>query len=90
VVVLTVLSPLSLPSRLSTTAVNVVGTVSRPMLTKSMLSELLRAYKADKHTRKDFENPEDDRFQKSVDGLSYAVDNGKWKLLCHRANYKKP
>jgi hypothetical protein len=36
-------------------AVNVVGTISRPMLTKSMLSELLRAYKAEKSTRKDFE-----------------------------------
>ena len=38
-------------------AVNVVGTVSRPMLSKSMVSELLRAYKADRNTRKDFENP---------------------------------
>jgi hypothetical protein len=27
-----------------------------------MLSEVLRAYKADKNTRKDFENPEDGKF----------------------------
>jgi RNase H-like domain found in reverse transcriptase len=56
-------------------AVNVVGAVSRPMLNKSMVSELLRAYKADINTRKYFENPEDGRFEKSVDGLLYAVDN---------------
>jgi hypothetical protein len=49
-------------------ALNVVGTVSRPMLTNSMLSEVLRAYKADKDTRKDFENPEDGRFEKSAKG----------------------
>jgi hypothetical protein len=29
-----------------------------------MVSELLRAYKADKNTRKDFENPKYDRFEK--------------------------
>ena len=62
-------------------AVNVVGTVSRPMLSKSMVSELLRAYKTDKNTRKDFENPEDGRFEKSVEGLLYAVDNGQRKLV---------
>jgi hypothetical protein len=45
-------------------AVNLVGAVSRPMLTKSMLGEFLRAYKADKNTRKDFENPDDGRFEK--------------------------
>jgi hypothetical protein len=33
-------------------AANVVGTVSRPMLSKFMVSELLRAYKADKNTGK--------------------------------------
>jgi Integrase zinc binding domain len=62
-------------------AVNVVGAISRPMLTKSMFSEVLRAYKADKNTRKDFENPEDAKFEKSVDGLLYAVDNGQRKLV---------
>jgi hypothetical protein len=62
-------------------AVNVVGTVSRPMLNNSMVSELLRAYKTDKSTRKDFENPEEGRFEKSVDGLLYAVDNGQRKLV---------
>jgi hypothetical protein len=46
-------------------AVNVVETVSsRPMLSKSMVSESLRAYKADKNTRKDFENPKYGRFEK--------------------------
>jgi hypothetical protein len=45
-------------------ALNVVGTVSRSMITKSMFSEVLRAYKAEKNTRKDFENPEEGRFEK--------------------------
>jgi hypothetical protein len=49
-------------------AVNLVGTVSRPMLTKSMLAELRRAYNADKNTRKDFGNPEHGKFEKAVDG----------------------
>jgi Integrase zinc binding domain len=62
-------------------AVNVVGTVSRPILRKSMVSELLRAYKVDKNTRKDFENPEDGRFEKLVDGLLDAVDNGQRNLI---------
>jgi hypothetical protein len=35
-------------------ALHVVGTVSRPMLSKSMVSDLLRAYKADKAISKDF------------------------------------
>jgi hypothetical protein len=37
-------------------ALNVVGTVSRPMLSIYMASNLLRAYKADNKTRKGFEN----------------------------------
>jgi hypothetical protein len=37
-------------------AVNVVGTVSGPLLSKTMVSELLRAYKADNNNRKDFES----------------------------------
>jgi hypothetical protein len=45
-------------------ALNVVGTVSRPMLSKSMESDLLRAYKADKAISKDFENPEAGQFKK--------------------------
>jgi hypothetical protein len=61
--------------------VNVVGTVSRPMLSNSMVSELLRAYKTDKNTRKDFEKPEDGRFEKSKYGLMYAVNNGQRKLV---------
>jgi hypothetical protein len=50
-------------------ASNLVGTVSRPMLNKSMVSELLRAYNADKLIRKYFENPEVRRFEKSLDGI---------------------
>jgi hypothetical protein len=60
---------------------NVVVTVSRPMLTKSMLSDELGAYKADKNIRKYFENPEDGRFEKSSDGLLYAVDNGQRRFV---------
>jgi hypothetical protein len=55
-------------------ALNVVGTVSRPMLIKSMVSDLLREYKADKSISKDFENPEVGRFEKSLDGILYAVE----------------
>jgi hypothetical protein len=44
-------------------ALNVVGTFSRPMLSKSMVSEFLRAYKADKAISNDFENPETGRFE---------------------------
>jgi hypothetical protein len=43
-------------------ALNAVGTVSRPMLSKYMMSDLLRAYKADKAICNDFENPEVGRF----------------------------
>jgi hypothetical protein len=62
-------------------AVNVVGIVSRPMLSEYILSEVLRAYKADKNTRKDFENPKEGRFERSADGLLYAVDNRQRKLV---------
>jgi hypothetical protein len=58
-------------------ALNVVGTVSRPKLSKSTVSELLRAYKADKAIREDFENTKLGRFEKSLDGILYAVENGK-------------
>jgi hypothetical protein len=70
-------------------ALNMVGTVSRPMLTKSMFSEVLRAYKADKNTRKDFKNHEDGKFEKSVDGLLYAVDNGRRKLVMPQGKFRK-
>jgi hypothetical protein len=55
-------------------ALNVVGTVSRPMLSNSMVSDLLRAYKADTAISKDFENPKEGRFEKSLDGIFYAVE----------------
>jgi hypothetical protein len=58
-------------------ALNVMGTVSRPMLSNSMVSDLLRAYMADKAISKDFENPEEGRFEKSLDGILYEVE--KWK-----------
>jgi hypothetical protein len=56
-------------------ALNVVGTVRRPMLSKSMVSDLLRAYMADKAISKEFENPEVGRFEKSLDGILYAGEN---------------
>jgi hypothetical protein len=46
-----------------------------------MLWEVLRSYKADKNTRKDFDNPEDGRFEKSADVLLYAVENGQRRLV---------
>jgi hypothetical protein len=58
-------------------AFNVVGTVSRPILSKSIVSDLLRAYMADKDSSKDFENPEVGRFEKSVNGILYAVEMEK-------------
>jgi hypothetical protein len=62
-------------------ALNVMGTVSRSMLIKSMVSDLLRAYKADKAISKDFENTEVGRFEKSLDGIFYAVENGQKRLV---------
>jgi hypothetical protein len=62
-------------------ALNVVGTVSRPMVSKSMVSDLLRAYKVDKDISKYFENPEVGRFEKSLDGIFYAVENGQKRLV---------
>jgi hypothetical protein len=62
-------------------ALNAMGTVSRSMLIKSMVSDLLRAYKADKAISKDFENPEVGRFEKSLDGIFYAVENGQKRLV---------
>jgi hypothetical protein len=61
-------------------ALNVVGTVSRPILSKSMVSNLLRAYKADKAICNGFENTEVGRFENSLDGILYAVENGQ-KML---------
>jgi hypothetical protein len=62
-------------------ALNVVGTASMPMLSKSMVPDLLRTYKADKAIRKDFENPEEGRFEKSLDGILYAVENRNTRLV---------
>jgi hypothetical protein len=62
-------------------ALNVVGTVSRPMFSKYMVSDLLRTYKTDKDISKDFKNPEVGRFEKSLDGILYAVENGQKKLV---------
>jgi hypothetical protein len=47
------------------------------MLSMSMVSDLLRAYRADKDISKDFENPEVGRFEKSLDGILYAVEMDK-------------
>jgi hypothetical protein len=62
-------------------ALNVMGTVSRPMRSKSLVSESLRAYKAEKAISKDFENPEVGQFEKSLDGIFYAVKNGQKRLV---------
>jgi RNase H-like domain found in reverse transcriptase len=62
-------------------ALNLVGTASRPMLSKSMVSDLLREYRANKAISKDFENTEVGRFKKSLDGILYAVKNGRNRLL---------
>jgi RNase H-like domain found in reverse transcriptase/Integrase zinc binding domain len=70
-------------------ALNVVGTVSRPMLSKSMVSDLLKAYKADKAIRKDFENPEVGRFKNSLDGISYVVENGEKRLVVPQGKLRK-
>jgi hypothetical protein len=70
-------------------ALNVVGTVSRPILSKSMVSELLRAYKEDKEISKDFKNPEEGRFEKSLDGILYAVENGKKRLVVPKGKLRQ-
>jgi hypothetical protein len=58
-----------------------VVTVSRTMLSKSMESDLLRANKADKTIIKDFEKPEEGRFEKSLDKILYEVENGQKRLV---------
>jgi hypothetical protein len=45
-------------------ALNVVGTVSRPMRSNYMVSDLLWAYRADGAIRKEFESPDVGRFEK--------------------------
>jgi hypothetical protein len=62
-------------------SLNVVGTVRRSILGKSMVSCLLRTYRADKAIRKDFKNPEVSRFEKSLDGILYAAENGQKMLV---------
>jgi RNase H-like domain found in reverse transcriptase len=56
-------------------ALNVMGTVSRPMLSKSMVLDFITAYMADKAISKDFENPEVGWFEKSLDGIFM-----RWKM----------
>jgi Integrase zinc binding domain len=70
-------------------ALNVVGTVSRPMLSKSMMSDLLRAYNSDNAISKYFENPEVGRFEKSLDGILYAVENGQKRLAVPQGMLRK-
>jgi hypothetical protein len=53
------------------------------------VSELLRAYKADKATSKEFENPEVGRFEKSLDGILYAVENGKKRIVVPQGKLRK-
>jgi hypothetical protein len=47
--------------------------LSRPMPSTSMVSKLLSTYKEDKEVRKELKNPEVRRFEKSLDGILYAV-----------------
>jgi hypothetical protein len=71
-------------------ALNVVGTVSRPMLSKSVVSDLLRACKADTAISKDIENLEEGRFEKSVNGIRYAVENGQKRLVVPQGKIRQP
>jgi hypothetical protein len=61
-------------------ALNVVGTVNSTMRSKFVVSDLLRAYMTHKAIRKYFENPEEGRFENSLDGILYAVENGQKRL----------
>jgi hypothetical protein len=70
-------------------AFNVVGTVSRSMLSKYMVSDLPRAYMADKAISKNFENPEEGRLENSLDGILYAVENGKKRLVVPQGNLRQ-
>jgi hypothetical protein len=45
------------------------------------VSDLLRAYMADTDICKDFEILEEGRFEKSLDGILYAVENGKKRFV---------
>jgi hypothetical protein len=65
-------------------AFNVMRMVSRPMLSKSMVSGLQRAYKLDKSIRKDFENPEEGRFEKSLEGFCMRWKNDNGGYWCHK------
>jgi hypothetical protein len=58
----------------------VVGSVCRPVISMSMALALLMAYKADKEIRKDFKNPKVGRFEKLLELLLYAVENGQRRL----------
>jgi Integrase zinc binding domain len=68
---------------------NMLGTVIRPMLSKSMVSDLQRAYKADKATSKNFENTEAGLFEKSLDGILYSVENGQKRLVVAQSNLRQ-
>jgi hypothetical protein len=70
-------------------ALNVVGTINRPMLSKSMLSDLVRAYNADKAISKDFESPDVGRFEKTLDGILYAVEHGKKRLVVPKGKLRQ-
>jgi Integrase zinc binding domain/RNase H-like domain found in reverse transcriptase len=62
-------------------AVNVLGTVSRPMLTRAMIQELTIAYQNDEHTKESFNDPKDGVVEKTDDGLLYESDGGVRKLI---------
>jgi hypothetical protein len=62
-------------------AVNVLGTVSRPMLTRNMMKDLKQAYEEDTSTLKEFREPSEGITEKTEDGLLYVLENGTRKLL---------
>jgi hypothetical protein len=57
-----------------------MGTINRPIISKSMMSDLPRACKADREIRKS-KNPEVGRFEKSLDVILYAVENENRRLV---------
>jgi Integrase zinc binding domain len=69
-------------------ALTVVGTVSRTMLIKSMVSDFLGANRRI-NPLKDFEKAEVGRFEKSLDGILYAVEKGKRRLVVPQGKLRK-
>jgi hypothetical protein len=52
-------------------------------------SVMTRNFDVKIYIRKDFENPENGRFEKSVEGLLYAMDNGQRKLAVSQGKLRQ-